>query len=746
MLSASRLLRVGPVKSAAPVQQCLFTGALFPADTNRDLCAFAELHNVTSNVWVPHRAFDHSLKQFDVFILPCAALCDTATSGGSAQLSRIPRVLVNAAHTSNQKLFEKFTELLVATPGAVYMGAGATFDRDGAQQQQPDDIHGGTAGGDSASRPSVRAMRTVRHIRYPIAADGMAILDAKLFKLMVAYKEKHGFLSNYWHVPSPVRAHHHNAEEDDAPGRLNPTATNQYSSVSLSGRPFPREVRHLMRQRAGECGYVSAVWVTMAEAAGLFGTRLRPERAQDAPLVCLGNAVGEPVALYCADQFEDSERLFPSAREIALALKGVLISPEKMRGFPLLHRLHLETSVAARTADAGKVGLSKAGPGPTRSGADTTMMDARRHMRLSEETGRLRKIRVLGLPTRDRERTLLQADDLGARLLDEAVLRGYPTPHFVGLRQLALYQLRVRRGELGYISHPKPARLWDDAWLDGDVYFNIAQLAEPLVALQLQYSHPTHLLTRRWLSRALATHCAQVQVRMGYASCEWVPLFAAHDAGWRPRPGAPSVPFPPRSIDWDYPSKPRCHAEYALVNVKELGLPAEAIEFLRTYRPVDAHGCPYLRMPRALMTLRAWEQGYRSPVWVPAYPDSDYICNVRPAAGGGDGSSLARADSHLAGDAFLTVPLIRYRGTHFVNAEDVQNLDPATIVVPPPLRDLPPMARLMEQRGEGPSAERFLPAKYQPGSEPDDDEDNSGDKPPPEDVFDSSYDIPMTGF
>ncbi|KPA85450.1 hypothetical protein ABB37_01749 [Leptomonas pyrrhocoris] len=724
-------------------QQRLFTGALFPEVLNAQLFAFAARHHLKSNVWVPRKAFDAALKPYNVFVLPNAALCDVSlTPGGGAvettEAIGTDLVLVNAQHTSNQKFMEEFRDFLVSrltTPvlprdaitslflpqtfaaeaagrldAKPYKYIGVTFtqldDRAKGCAREKDffsaaDQLSAKAETDAANacadftqqdqQPQPRQPVPILQpeplwdrlppFQYPLALNGSLLMGAEVARRLLALQKQGRFYSNYWRrLRSPtakLQSFFYTGQTEYA-GRYNPFYCVRYVPHNYTGRPFPLDIARLMRHRAVEYGYVSRMWLTRRQGEELFGTTLLPEHAHDFPVVCCNFHSGglESIAYYCADQFAHSEDLFPTQREIELAAKGVWIPSTKIAAFPLLRQLQEKYTTETTPVSSD------------RSGMDLAKQDANRHTEFCQRTEAYSAIRLVGFD-QDKGDKHIRAAHLGKALHRQCVLCGYPTPVFISHRTLINFNLAVKDGEEGVVQLQCPVKLpYDNAWTNGECWFNIAQMREPAVGAELMEHWPRHFLTRRRLNRNLAAQCCRLQIaeraRTAMATpaernttdpaaaaaldSEWVPLYMIEAAGWKLRPGAAGVRYVPNHDGEDFT---RYYVgKNIMFRVADVCLDASIVAWMRRYTPINAQCHPYLRGLRQLLTLRAYERGYQSQTWV-AFPDVQATAASLPVRL--TPSPVRAGITPLATSRFQfsQPPFVRLRDLVFVNKEEL---------------------------------------------------------------------------
>ncbi|CAJ1028602.1 hypothetical protein IOCL2690_000544800 [Leishmania lindenbergi] len=128
--------------------------------------------------------------------------------------------------------------------------------------------------------------------------------------------------------------------DTEFPGRYSPHFCVRYTPHTYTNLLFSVPTAVWIQHRAVENKYVSRLWLTLRQAAELFGTHLFPERANGNPvLYCNHFTVGVgATAFYCADQFAGGDAVFPSARPLDIVVKSVSLASTNLRGFPLLAR------------------------------------------------------------------------------------------------------------------------------------------------------------------------------------------------------------------------------------------------------------------------------------------------------------------------------------------------------------------------------------------------------------------------
>ncbi|KPI89136.1 hypothetical protein ABL78_1780 [Leptomonas seymouri] len=774
-------------------QQRLFTGALFPEALNAQLFAFATRHRLNSNVWVPQRAFAAALKPYNIFIVPNAALCDVSftPSCGAGDITAAigtDHVLVNAQHTSNQKFMEEFRDFLVSrltTPPLLSPAANtislyeapspATAELQRADPQGPsnaalhpiasrvhdlrrdgeffsaadqlrakaESVSAGTCSEVMQQRQSFPILQPdplwdrLSPFQHPLALNGSLLLGTDISKQLLQWQKRQRCYSNYWRrlcSPAAKLQRFFYTGNAEYPGRYNPFFCVRYLPHNYTGRSFPMDIARLMRHRAVEYGYVSRLWLTERQGRELFGTTVRPERAHDFPTVyCSYHSAGlEAIAYYCADQFANSENLFPTRREIELASKGVWTPTMKVSAFPLLRQLQEKHRAETMPVSSD------------RSGMDLTMQDVNRHAEFCQLADAYKTIRLVGYDNTDKENYYLRASCLGKALQRQCILCGYPTPVFISHRTLIKFGLALKDGEEGVTQLQYPVRLpYENALTTGECWFNVAQMLEPAIGAELLERRPRHFLTRRPLNGHLAVQCCRIQIaersRMANttsaeisvkdpaaaaAATEWLPLSIVRISRWKLRPGAPGAQYIPCSVGSAFKFFPA--GDNVMFRVEDLCLDAQIKACLRRYTPVNAGGYPYLRGLRQLLTLRAYERAYQSTVWV-AFPERDVathpqLCRrtPRPVRTG-----IAPLDTQRM--PFAQPPYVRFRGALFVNSEELLPHDSsaerkcedvdgeatdaagASSCEPDaPLQCMDARTRAMVENGVGISAEMFL--------------------------------------
>ncbi|KAG5474322.1 hypothetical protein LSCM1_03102 [Leishmania martiniquensis] len=652
-------------------QQRLFTGALFPETLNDQLAAFARRHKLQSEVWVPRRAFDLALKPYGVYILPNATLCDATLTPGdgigwvTASIG-VDRCLVNAAQTSNQYLLEGFADFLVWCPPPLQQvsaptqapsfaassiaGAQAACDASVALPSSPcrakkmntdeflvaavdgdaehTSMRAATAGSRTASILSPDpAWDNIAPFQHPLAING-SLLHATSVTDLARMQQKGQRWPTYWrcvNAAGPGRQRFFSMGDSECPGRYNPHFCVQYTPHTYTNLSFPSPIAVLMRHRAVEHKYVSRLWVTLKQAEELFGTRLLPERANDAPVVYCNyfTAGWEATAFYCADQFAGASVVFPNPLQLDMAVKGVRLPSMQLRAYPLLARL--TTQFTKEEASDGGI--------EDRIGSDQAMSDAGRHTEFVEHRKRCAAIELHGFRTSKAAQLYLKSSKIAGTLTRQCLLCDYPRPLFFSHRALASFDLALREGEQGVVQTRLPVRLNNGmAWCSGECWFNVSQLREPAVGQELMDNPPRHFLTRQLLHGVVAVNCCRAQLaRRGGTgattasstptvparcdfSAEWVPAYVLEKTGWRLRKGAQGVVFVPLPAATTLKRLPVGPGIFFSIEDVDLG---DAVkDWLRRYTPISETGAPFLRGLRQAMTLHAFERGYRAHRWL----------------------------------------------------------------------------------------------------------------------------------
>lgn len=653
MLRVSLLCRVAPPER----QQRLYTGALFPEDVNRQLSAFAARQGLTSAVWAPHAAFERALRPLHVHILPAALFCDVSASTAVTReelTQAIGRegVLVNAQQTTHPRRLEAFRSLVSPLAAGRRRGAGPRRPAIGTTDSPPE----------LPSPP----------LHHPLTHYGAPILDAELAPRLVAHQQEHGYRSNYWwqrrrgHQTAALGpGDYRNAEETPFPGRFNPAWCVCYAPRTRTGLPFPPLTAQQMRQRAVVGRYASRTWLTLDDAQSHYGVWLRPERARDGPPVRCGHftAGREPLVYYCASQFEGWEERFPTRQEMDLAARGVWVAPEKLRGYPLLTTL-LHSS---ERHDAG--------------GDDNDRQQQQQrqqgewHARFLEATRRLNDIQLLGLRSNEREAHLL-ASGLGDLLRRQCILLGFHTPHFVSANTLREYAIGVRCGAQGVV-HDAPVRVpaLNATVLSSQCWYNVAQLEEPAVALQLFTQRPRHVLSHTPLRGEAALLCARQQLLLhrgggsGGGENWWIQLADVWALGLalNPRRAVGAHLLSPSSSG----TTASCDPWSVYFHWDDVALSKHAKSWFTTYQPVDEEGHSLHGWLRRCLTMRAYERGYTSRLWIRTRLDV-------PLSNGGDGrlreapcATRGPAGCVLRGKCFAHPLLVCVGGMCFANSEEL---------------------------------------------------------------------------
>jgi hypothetical protein len=720
-------------------QQRLFTGALFPEELNAQLFRFAERHKLQSNVWVPRRAFEMALRPYNIFMLPSAAFCDVslAPGGGLSDVVvaiGVDRVLVNAQHTSDQKFMEEFRVFLTSrltTPARLPTWADTPIfstatelstagqadaiqpcDKDAAAlltRNGPNETAGDRelfsaadkqVAAEAQSRKGLLRLQQPTLIcqpdplwdrlppfQHPLALNGSLLLGTEVSTRLLDWQRRQHSFSNYWRCLRSVSTQlqvFSNASATEYPGRYNPFFCVRYVPHNYTGRSFPMDISRLMRHRAVEYGYVSRLWLTERQGEELFGTTLHPERAHHFPTVFTSYHTGglECLAYYCADQFVNGEELFPTEREILLAAKGVLISPTKVAAFPLL--LHLQKKYATEPSSCDSC---------NRSGVDVSRQDSSRHAEFCQLTEAFSTIRLVGFSEK-KTASYMSESHIGSSLRRQCILCGYPTATFISHRTLVQLCLPLRDGEEGVVQTRHPVQLpFSNAFASGECWFNVAQLREPAVGVELKERWPRHFLTRRHFHSHVAVQCCRVQIAeraramcpvagavssttapplnsADTSSSEWVPLFVLQLMGWRLREGAAGVRYRPRGANENLSWFGK--GASILFRIEDVCIDAQTVEWLRRYTPVNSEGYPYLRGLRQLMVLRAYERAYESHVWF-AFSESDAASLPRKLRAKPRPVCPGVTPLNPSVWAFSNPPFVRFRRLMFANQDELES-------------------------------------------------------------------------
>ncbi|EKG06341.1 hypothetical protein TCSYLVIO_002558 [Trypanosoma cruzi] len=561
----------------------LFTGAVFTEEISRGLMTFSDRHNLTSDVWVPKKLVGKM--KAGATLLPNAILCDVSMipGCGTVDLKTIgfERVLVNAAHTTDVEFFEGYKN----------------------------DILNGLAGA------------------LPLTVTGAPHRDVRLASLAVDGSQR-GFQSPYWLRRWGRRRRWVNAEETPFPGRLNPTDCNSYEPHTFTNQLFSRAVVRLMRRRASRYGYVSRTWITLKEGEA-HGTQLDAERIKDGPPIFVSQFSGsgqvQAVEFFCADQFEDCT-VFPTQREIDLAASGVFIGAEKVRGYPLLASLAVESSSSDR------------------------------HRRMAEETAKLSDPVVFGA-TRALEPQFL-GSEFKESLRKFSLLRGFSKPHFFFHTAETAKYLRLKPQEQGILYNPPATSIGPRPEQSRHCVFNVQQFEEPAVVEEIIFRTPTSFFTQVPIAGPMVVECARAQCRNREYSQMWLPARALDylSGAWALSPGAVVVPRDETLLAFS----PKMY------NASEVSIPSEALEWWPNYKPHNMHNNLYWGQVRMLLSLRAWERQYKSPLWITQKLMSRLGITIK---------RQTRRKLFLTGKPFEKPPTVLIDDDEYTNMEEIKNPD-----------------------------------------------------------------------
>ncbi|EKF38497.1 hypothetical protein MOQ_001294 [Trypanosoma cruzi marinkellei] len=561
----------------------LFTGAVFTEEISRALMTFSDRHNLTSDVWVPKRLVGKI--RAGATLLPNAILCDLSLipGCGAADIKTIgfERVLVNAAHTTDVEFFEGYQN----------------------------DILNGLAGA------------------LPLTVTGALHRDVRLASFAVDGNQQK-FQSPYWIKRWGKRRQWVNVEETPFPGRLNPTDCTSYEPHTFTNQLFSRAVVRLMRRRASRYGYVSRTWITLKEGEA-HGTQLDAERIKDGPPIFVSQFSGsgqvQAVEFFCADQFEDCT-VFPTQREIDLAASGVFIGAEKVRGYPLLASLAVESSSSDR------------------------------HRRMAEETAKLSDPVVFGA-TRTLAPRLL-GSEFKESLRKFSLLRGFSKPHFILHTAETVKYLRLKPQEQGVLYIPPATPGMPRPEQSCLCVFNVQQFEEPAVVEEMILRTPIFFFTQKPMAGPMLVECARAQCKNREYSHMWL-IASALDylaGAWAPSPTAVVVPKDEMLLAF-------CSKMY---NASEVSIPSEALEWWPNYNPHDMHNNLYRGKIRMLLSLRAWERGYKSPLWVTQTLLSRLGITIK---------RQTRRKLFLTGKPFEKPPTVLIGDDEYINMEEIKNPD-----------------------------------------------------------------------
>ncbi|KAK7200985.1 hypothetical protein NESM_000157900 [Novymonas esmeraldas] len=704
-----------PVPPPRLRQQRLFTGALFPELLNDQLAAFAVRHGLNSDVWVPRNAIGTALKPYGVHLLPNATVCDISlssisSSGDVTAALGTERAFVNAAHTSCQKMLESFREFMVAcpvpplpintkveleprmaspaSPCAVEPRRRYTRDHfsaaDKAAPLPPPPPTTATQGVAAAafdpSRDSVLlpdpSWDRMPPFQHPMDTNGSLITGTKSAARLAEMVQKRPGTCNYW---QQLRGQHRytwnyvRSSSGECSGRYNPYSCVRYNPHTYTGSTFPSLTNALMRHRAVIHGYVSRLWLTLQQAEELFGGSLLHSRAKDGPVVYCNHLSGglEATAYYCADQFACGHgRAFPSLRDISLAVRGVWIDPAKTHAYPLLARL--ATTFKAADAEAAVVS--------DRVGTDLAMPDVSRHAAFFARQELCHAVRLHGFWTQRSHDSYLRLSGLTQPLQQQCLLCDYPLPWYISHRVLLSSGLSLRDGQQGIVQQKVPVPLdRQHGWLNGECWFNVAQLRESAVGQELVDNTPRHFLTRQRLHGSVGVSCCWAQLvrrrresdsTVTATTTEWVPGHVLDLTGWQLRQGALGVPYV--SLSSISVAKRFTSTGSILFNLADVRIRPAAARWLRTYTPVNERGQRFLRGARLAMALRAFERGYKSACWYAVKPTGEIVSSRslslrRQFKGVEGGLPRPLLDVPL----FKVAPFVMLNRVAFVNAEEV---------------------------------------------------------------------------
>ncbi|KAH9586098.1 hypothetical protein LSM04_000773 [Trypanosoma melophagium] len=561
----------------------LFTGAVFPEETSRGLMEFAQRHNLTSDVWVPKRLVGKL--RSGATILPNAILCDISLIPGcgviNAEVIGFDSVLVNAAHTTDVEFFERYKD-------DIMRGACSSF---------------------------------------PLTAKGAPHRE-NLWKEFAELGKKNGFKSPYWVKLRANGRHRVNAEKTLYAGRYNPTDCITYEPHTFTNQLFPPAVALLMRRKASQFGYISRTWLTKKEGE-LHGTRLNTERLKDGPPIFTAYFSGQgnvqPVEYFCADQFEDYS-VFPTTREIDLAVSGVFIGENKVRAYPFLASLATESSSVIR------------------------------HRRMAEETSKFSTPLLVGLS--GNISSFLKNSQFMERLKKFSLLHGFSQANFILHTPEVSQYLKLKPQEQGIVySGPIESTKFHFSKKKYFCFFNSDQFEEPEIVEEIIKRTPTHFLIQIPLFGRILVDCARQQRIKPEHSNMWIPASALKYLGdtWKPLPGVVTVPEERTQSEMFIP---------IFYNISDINIPSDALEWWPTYFPCDAGNKMYLGEVKMLLSMRAWEQGYKSPVWVTQALISQM---------GARRKRWSRRRTFLKGKPFLKPPSVLIGNDEYVNLDEIKS-------------------------------------------------------------------------
>ncbi|RNF10365.1 uncharacterized protein Tco025E_06811 [Trypanosoma conorhini] len=436
------------------------------------------------------------------------------------------------------------------------------------------------------------------------------------------------FKSPYWLRHWKKNRQWVNAEETPFPGRYNPTDCTSYVPHTFTNQLFPLAVAQLMRRKASRHGYISRTWLTASEGEA-HGTRIDANRMRDGPPIFVSHFSGhgqvQAVEYFCSDQFEDFT-VFPTQREIDLAASGVFVGAEKMRGYPLLASLAAESAAAVR------------------------------HQRMAEEMAKLSDPVLFGATPG------LTACLLGSEFKESlrkfSLLRGFSHPYFLLHTPQTAKLLRLKPQEQGIVCNLTLFFKVPFSQAKCLCFFNMEQFEEPAVVEEMIMRTPTFFFIQIPLSGVALVECARAQCANRVYSQMWVPARALdYLAGvWELSPTAVSVPSDEASLAF-------CPKMY---NTSDMRIPSEALTWWPSYRPHDLQGTLYLGEVKMLLSLRAWEEGYTSPLWVTQAVLTRLGMRRR---------RQTRRKRFLTGKPFEKPPSVLVGEDEYINVEAVQSPD-----------------------------------------------------------------------
>ncbi|KEG14102.1 hypothetical protein DQ04_00621110 [Trypanosoma grayi] len=459
----------------------------------------------------------------------------------------------------------------------------------------------------------------------PLTPTGVLYNESRSTEF-ASVSEEQGFRSPYWVRLKGRRRRWINAEETPYPGRYNPTECVLYEPHTFTNLPFPPAIALLMRRKASKFGYTSRTWVTMREGE-LHGTCLDAGRKRDGAPIFVAHFSGKgqvrAVEYFCADQFED-HTVFPTTREIDLAASGVFVGADKVRSYPLLASFASESAAASR------------------------------HQRIGEETAKFSAPLLLNV---SHSATVPKLNsDMQEALRKYSLLRGFSSPYFVIHTAEVGRYLRLKPQEQGIVLPTGPTDI--DALSSAHkscCLFNVEQFEEETVVKEMVARTPMHFLIQMPIRGALLVECARAQSVRSRCSQMWIPERALGYIGsaWNISPRAASVP---KENGLNAPAP-------LFYNTCDVSIPEEALKWWPTYFPHDVHHKLYSGEIKMLLSMRAWEQQYKSSLWVTqALVTRLGATRRRPSL----------RNTFLTGKPFEKKPAVLVGDDEFINFEEIK--------------------------------------------------------------------------